>query len=109
MQTKNNKGREKKTEERETWYFNFKLRNWILKISLDLYLSQLLWPLKVLLVDLKHYFSTTTLKKFTNLWHLWGSIYEAKLMIYRRSHPKVLCKKGFPRNLEKIHKKTLAP
>ena len=49
------------------------------------------------------------IKKFANLWHLWGSVYEAKLIMYRSSHPEVFCKKVFLENLQNSHKKTPVP
>ena len=42
------------------------------------------------------------MKKFADLWHLWGSIYEAKVIMYRSSHPEVFCKKVFLENLQKF-------
>ena len=47
--------RKKRKKGRETLYFNFKPRNWILNF-VRLEHSQLLKPSKVLLLELKHYF-----------------------------------------------------
>ena len=82
--------REKKG--REIWYFNFKPRNWILKFSQSYSIHNFLWQSKVLLLDVK-ISSLPQHKKFTNLWHLWRSIYEVKLIMYWSSHLEVFCKK----------------
>ena len=39
--------------------------------------------------------------------HLWGSIYEAKLIVYRSSHLEDFCKKGVPRKFTKFTRKHL--
>ena len=39
------------------------------------------------------------------MWHLWGSFYEAKLIMYRSSHLEVFCKKGVLRNFTKFTRK----
>ena len=48
------------------------------------------------------------IKKFANLWHLWRSIYEAKLTMHRRSRPDVFCKKVFLENLQNSQENTCA-
>ena len=47
------------------------------------------------------------IKKFANLWHLWASIYEAKLIIYRSCHLEVFSKKGVLRKFAKFTRKHL--
>ena len=75
---------------RETWYFDFKPQNQIFKFS-QIYRIHNSWDLQIF------YYETWSIaiKIFANLWHLWGSVYEAKLIMYRSSHPEVFCKKAF--------------
>ena len=50
---------------------------------------------------------TILIKKSTNLLHLRGSIYEAKLIMCRSSRPEVFCKIGVLRHFTKFTRKNL--
>ena len=68
----------------------------------------ILWTFKNFVIRPEALVLYHNIKKFANLWHLWGSVYEAKLIMYRSSHPEVFCKKVFLENLQNSQKNTYA-
>ena len=85
----------------ETWDLNFKPRNWIVGFSLScsIHTSGDLEKLCYYTLSIN---SVPQHKKFTDLRHLWGSIYEEKLIMYRCSRPEAFLKKRVLRNFTKL-------
>ena len=91
----------------ETWYFNFKPRNQILKFFQIIGFT-ILGTFKNFVIKPEALVLCHNIKKFADLWHLWGSIYEAKSIMYRSSHPQVFCKNVFLENLQNAQENTCA-
>ena len=66
-----------------------------------------MWTSKVLLLDLETLILHHGIRKFTNLWHLWGSIFEVNMIICLSSHSEVFYKKSVLKNFGKLTRKHL--
>ena len=104
---KNEDWRNRERKGIETWYFNFKPRNQILKFS-QIYRIHNSWDLQKFCYQTWSISSVPQHEKIRYLWHLWGSIYEAKVIMYRSSHPEVFCKKVFLENMQNSQENTCA-
>ena len=66
-----------------------------------------MWTSKGLLLDLETLILHHGIRKFTNLWHLWGSIFEVNMIICLSSLSEVFYKKSVLKNFGKLTRKHL--
>ena len=100
----NRRNREKKEEKLDTSISNHEIG--FLNILRFIAFITLV-TFKSFVIRLWALFLCHNIKKFSNLWYLVESIYEAKLIMYRSSHLEVFCKIGVLRHFIKFTTKNL--